>query len=140
MIEARLTLAEARWMMQALNLQPSGDSPLAEPLASVAEVPTGSTAESRVKQGLASRGLLLQGNAVNPFAASALRWLAAPQEVWSLSLFGRGGAWVVHLAFREGSAVECRRDGTGFTLRFPLPEMEARAWLAAQMGGGSHGA
>jgi hypothetical protein len=140
MIEVRLSLAEARWLMQAMNLRPSGDSPLADPLASVAEVPAGSTAERRVMEGLASRGLLLHGNVLNPFATSALRWLAAPQEVWTLSLFGRGGACVVHLAFREGAAVECRRDGAGLTLRFPLPEKEARIWLGAQMGAGSHGA
>jgi hypothetical protein len=140
MIEVRLTLAEARWLMQVMNLNPSGDSPLADPLAGGSEIPPGSTAERRVREGLASRGLLLQENAVNPFVASALRWLAAPEETWSLSLFGRGGASVVHLAFREGVAVECRRDGAGFTLRFPLPETEARTWLSAHWGGGGHGA
>jgi hypothetical protein len=139
MIEVRLSLAEARWLLQALDLRPSGDSPLADPLAGVAELPGGSSAEARVKEGLASRGILVAGGTVNPFAAEALRWLAGPEETWALSLFGRGGAALVHLVFREGMAVECRRDAAGFTLRFPLPEAEAREWLRAQMGGGTHG-
>jgi hypothetical protein len=46
----------------------------------------------------------------------------------------------VHLAFKEGSAVECRRSSEGLRLRFPLAEEEARAWVASKMAGGGHGA
>jgi hypothetical protein len=140
MIEARLSLPEARWMLQLMNLGPSPDSPLRDPLALVAEVPGGSSVESELAGALTARGLLLPGRRVNPFAAAALRWLAQPEVVWSLALFGRGGAEAIHLAFREGAAVECRRGPSGLRLRFPLPANEAREWLALQVEGGRRGA
>lgn len=140
MIETRLSLSEARWMLQTLKLEPSSDSPLRDPLAVVAEVPEGSTVEVKLAEALTARGLLLPGRRINPFAAAALKWLAQPEVVWNLALFGRGGAEAVHLAFREGAAVECRREPSGLRLRFPLPETEARGWLGLQVGGGRRGA
>jgi hypothetical protein len=140
MIEARLSLSEARWMLELINLEASPDSPLRDPLAVIAEVPGGSTVEAKLAEALTARGLLLSGRRVNPFAAAALKWLAQPEIVWSLALFGRGGAEAVHLAFREGTAVECRRGPSGLRLRFPLPEGEAREWLAFQVEGGRRGA
>lgn len=140
MIETRLSLSEARWMLQALDLEPSSNSPLHDPLAVVAEVPGGSSAEANLAEALTTRGLLLSGRRVNPFAAAALKWLAQPEAVWSLALFARGGAEAVHLAFREGTAVECRRESSGLRLRFPLHESEARGWLDLQVEGGRRGA
>lgn len=140
MIETRLSLSEARWVLQTLGLEPSQDSPLRDPLAVVAEAPPGSTAESKLAEALAARGLLLPGRRINPFVAAALRWLARPEVVWNLALFGGGGAEAVHLVFGEGAAVECRREPAGIRLRFPLPEAEARGWLDLQVGGGRHGA
>jgi len=140
MIEVRLSLSEARWLCQMLDLKPSADSPLRDPLAVIAEVPAGSTAEAKVAEALTARGLLLAGRRVNPLAAAAMEWLARPEVVWNLALFGRGGAEAVHLAFREGAAVECRREASGLRLRFPLPESEARAWLGLQVEGGPRGA
>jgi hypothetical protein len=136
MIEHALDLAEARWILQTLGLQPSGDSPLLDPLSSVPEVPKGSPAEEKVVKRLQARGLATREGSPNPFAAAALTWLASPQKVWCLSLFGPGGAELVHLAFREGSAVECRRDASGVRLRYPLPEEDALAWLSLRTGGG----
>jgi hypothetical protein len=137
MIESDFTLAEARWILQFMDVQPSGDSPLLDPLFSVPEVPAGSPAEEKIKKGLLSKGLLTLKGEPNPFAAAALAWLASPEKVWCLSLFGPGGAEVVHLAFREGSAAECRRERGGFRLRYPLPEEEAQAWLELRASGGS---
>jgi hypothetical protein len=140
MIEATLNPTQARWLLQTLGVEPSPDSPLRDPVSGAGEVPPGSTAEGKLVQELASKGLLMPDRRVNPFAAAALRWLASPERVWTLSLFGRGGAEVVHLAFREGSAVECRRSSEGLRLRFPLAEEEARGWVASKMAGGGHGA
>lgn len=140
MIETRLSLSEARWMLRALDLEPSRDSPLRDPLAVVAEAPQGSTAESKLAEALMARGLLLPGRRVNPFAAAALRCLARPEVVWNLALFGGGGAEAVHLAFAKGAAVECRREPAGLRLRFPLPTAEARGWFDLQVGGGRRGA
>lgn len=139
MIEVRLSLSEARWMCQTLGLEPSSESPLRDPLAVVAEVPAGSTAETKLAEALTARGLLLPGRRVNPLAAAAMEWLARPETVWNLALFGHGGAEAVHLAFREGAAVECRRKASGLQLRFPLPESEAREWLGLQVEGGPRG-
>jgi len=140
MIEARLSLSEARWMLQLMNLEPSPDSPLRDPLGVVAEVPGGSSVETKLAEALTTRGLLLSGRRINPFAAAAMKWLAQPEVVWNLALFGRGGAEAVHLAFREGAAVECRREPSGLRLRFPLPESEAREWLTVQVEGDRRGA
>jgi len=140
MIEARLSLSEARWMLQLMTLEPTPESPLRDPLAVVAEVPGGSTVEAKLAEALTTRGLLLSGRRVNPFVAAALKWLAQPAVVWNLALFGRGGAEAVHLAFRDGTAVECRREPSGLRLRFPLPESDARQWLADQVEGGRRGA
>lgn len=140
MIEARLSLSEARWMLQLMTLEPTPESPLRDPLAVVAEVPGGSTVEAKLAEALTTRGLLLSGRRVNPFVAAALKWLAQPEVVWNLALFGRGGAEAVHLAFRDGTAVECRREPSGLRLRFPLPESDARQWLADQVEGGRRGA
>ncbi len=140
MIEATLNPTQARWLLQTLGLEPSPDSPLRDPVAGAGDVPAGSSAEGQLLSELAARGVLLADRRVNPFVAAALRWLASPERVWTLSLFGRGGAEVVHLAFREGSAVECRRSPEALRLRFPLAEEEARAWVASRMAGGSHGA
>lgn|GEM_PF-2070797 len=136
MIESRLTLAEARWILQSMDLAPAAESPLLDPLSSVPEVPAGSPAEKKTKRGLLSRGLLTPAGEPNPLAAAALAWLASPEKVWCLSLFGPGGAEVVHLAFREGCAVECRREREGFRLRYPLPEEEAESWLDLRASGG----
>lgn len=140
MIEARLSLSEARWMLQLMTLEPTPESPLRDPLAVVAEVPGGSTVEAKLAEALTTRGLLLSGRRVNPFVAAALKWLAQPEVVWNLALFGRSGAEAVHLAFRDGTAVECRREPSGLRLRFPLPESDARQWLADQVEGGRRGA
>lgn len=138
MIEHTLDIAEARWILQALGLEPSESSPLSEPLSDVPEVPKGSPAEEKVVKGLRSRGLVTRQGAPNPFAGAALTWLASPEKVWCLVLFGPGGAETAHLAFRQGSAVECRRETGGLRLRYPLPEEEAEAWLKLRAGGGSH--
>lgn len=137
MIEHALDLAEARWILQALGMEPSEASPLRDPLSAVSEVPKGSPAEEKVVRGLQGRGLVTRSGAPNPFAAAALAWLASPEKVWCLALFGPGGAETAHLAFREGSAVECRREPGGLRLRYPLPEEEAAAWLALRAEGGS---
>ncbi len=138
MIETRLSLGEARYLLQVLDLKLAPESPLADPLGGAAEVPAGSTAEAGVTKSLTSRGLLLSDGAPNPFAAAAMVWLAQPEKAWTLSLFGRGGAAMVHLAFKGGSAVECRRDAEGFLLRYPLPEAEAEGWLRLHLDGGPH--
>jgi hypothetical protein len=138
MIEHVLDLAEARWILQVLGLEPAPDSPLRDALSAVPEVPKGSPAEDKVIQGLQGRGLVTRAGAPNPFASAALVWLASPEKVWCLALFGPGGAEAVHLAFREGSAVECRRELGGLRLRYPLPEEDAAAWLKLRAEGGGH--
>ena len=138
MIEVRLSLAEARWLLGNLGLVPSPDSPLRDPMEGAGEAPAGSTAEANILQGLSERGAVTKDRAVNPFLSAALTWLARPEKVWSLSLMGRGGAEVVHLAFREDAAVECKRDPTGVRLRFPLAGSEGGRWLALHVDGGGH--
>lgn len=136
MIETRLTLVEAKWALQRLGAVPSEDSPLRDPLAGIGEIPEGSPAEARLMKDLASKALLSSSGAPNPFLAAALLWLAQPDRVWSLSLFGPGGAEVLHLAFREGSCVEVRRSSAGFRLRYPLAADEAASWLELRTRGG----
>jgi hypothetical protein len=140
MIEVTLSLTEARWAMARTGIeQPSPDSPLADPLALVEAAPEGSPAEQAVIRGLESRGLALSGGSVNPFLAAALEALAVPEKVWCLSLFGPAGAEMVHLAFKDGDAVECRRSSKGFALRFPLRAAEAKNWLDTRIQGARHG-
>ncbi len=138
MIEVRLSLAEARWLLGTLGLEPAPGSPLGDPMAGAGEAPEGSTAEANILRGLSERGAVTKDRAVNPFLSAALTWLARPEKVWSLSLMGRGGAEVVHLAFREDAAVECRRDPSGVRLRFPLAVSEVGRWLALHVDGGGH--
>ena len=92
MIEAVLTLAEARWILQSAELPPDDLSPLAEPLQAVPEVPAGSPAETQVTEGLRKKGLLDGEGRPNPFVATALEWLATPERVVALALLGPGGS------------------------------------------------
>jgi hypothetical protein len=140
MIEISLTLAEARWVLQSSGITPRMPSPILEPVEAVPEIPPSSPAETGLVQALQARGLAGPGGAPNPFLSAALEWLSVPDRVWSLSLFGRGGAEMVHLALKEDAAVECRRSADGFRLRFPVPASEAEEWLSLRLRGGAHGA
>ncbi len=139
MIEIRLSLAETRWALQRSVIAPRMPSPILEPVEAVPEVPSPSPAESEIVKSLQARGLAGTDGSPNPLLSAALEWLSAPDRVWSLSLFGRGGAEMVHLAMREDAGVECRRSAEGFRLRFPVPASEAEEWLSLRMRGGAHG-
>lgn len=138
MIEVALSLPEARWILDRMGLTPREPSPLREPLQGTAPAPEGSPAYRKLEADLAARGLVLEG-APNPFVGTALAFAAAPERVWSLVLFGPGGAEAFHLAEKEGTAVEVVRGPLGLRLRFPLSAEEAEGWVALRSRGGAHG-
>lgn len=135
MIETRLLASEARWLLDSLGLTPREPSPLTEALASIDPVPSDSPAAGAAAAALHRRGIVSSAGSANPFVATALAWLAAPERVWSLSVFGPGGAELVHLAFRDGAAVECRRGSDELVLRYPFAADEATGWLERHAGG-----
>jgi hypothetical protein len=135
MIETRLTASEARWLVDNLGLTPGEPSPLAEVLATIDPVPPASPAAGAAVAALRQRGIVDSSGSPNLFVATALAWLSDPERVWSLSVFGPGGAQLVHLAFRSGAAVECRRGPDDLTLRYPFAADEATSWLERHAGG-----
>ncbi|MGC8762803.1 MAG: ESX secretion-associated protein EspG [Acidobacteriota bacterium] len=139
MIELTLSLSEARWILDRMGIEPRDPSPLREPLEGTAPAPEGSPAFQTIEAGLRARGLA-GGGSPNPFAAAALVFAATPQRVYTLALFGPGGAEAYHLAEREGSAVEVVRGPGGLRLRFPLDAADVESWVALRTKGGGHGA
>ncbi len=134
MIESQLSLAESRWLLQRLQLAPTPDSPLREPLERVAAAPAASPAENDLVTALTGRGLVLPAG-INPLLATALEWLTRPERVLTLTAFGPEAAGVVHLALREGSGVECLRTPTGFRLRYPLTTEDLEHWVQIHVKG-----
>ena len=126
-------------MARAGIAEPTPDSPLADPFGMVEPAAEGSPAEQDLIKALRSRGLVVESGSVNPFIAAALELLSQPERVWCLALFGPEGAEMVHMAFKESDAVECRRGSKGFTLRFPIPAREAKIWLDERIKGARHG-
>lgn len=138
MIEVTLSLSEARWILDRLGIAPRDPSPLREPLEGTVPPPQDSPASKKIEADLRSRGFLI-GEVPNPFTAAALAFAAAPERVFSLALFGPGGAEAYHLAQKEGAAVEVVREPSGLRLRFPLDAGEVEAWVALRTAGGGHG-
>jgi hypothetical protein len=137
MIETRLLRVECAFVLGRLGLEPLALSPLADYLASAAVPPQGSPAEAGLVSGLHAKGLGALDGTPNPYLATALEWLAAPERVLCLTQFGPGGVETVHLVVARGVAVECRRHTDDLVLRFPLPEAELHAWLTLRTVGGS---